>query len=263
MSKHVERESQKSAGSTGSVENLFKQVAVSVIVAMITAKITAFIIDWALLQKVTVILQFAFLILIPFLLRKGFSRVNMPASRTSIIILSIIFIASFSAFFSMFPGSSLPKPPNAEFQSHNVFTDDHEYLRGSGNCRPSCLNRLRVDQDKILTVREQDGSLGPAHILLDVEWDKWERVPFLQRNYKGTLYYRVQYQCDNSTAKPQINKQPELLGYQLRPGRIVLSWLIGFIEIPFVLDTEKDIPRRIQEALQSNSEICTLYNREA
>ncbi len=242
MSKRTKEELGKNIKSTKHLENVIKQVFIGVVVAIITTKITAVVTNLALLQKLALAFQFTFLALIPFLLPKIFPKINISANRLKLVIFSTVLILGFSALFSMLPGGSIPNPPKSATRIHKVFVDDYVDLRSSD------FNELRVTKDIVLTVRE-------THVLLDVEWDKQERVPFLQRNYKGQLYYKVRYRCGDSK-KPQLKGHPELLGYQLKPGRIVLSWLIGFIEIPFVLDTDKTVPETIQEALQGNSELC-------
>jgi len=184
-------------------------------------------------------IEVTLLFLTPQILRHSFKKFGMRVSQLSWVLLSVLFIAGEAAFFSELAGGQVATLPSDGQVQTNIFAGAD--LKGEKQCN-ACYQHLwvRPEGDKIVIIDVYEPTQHKeAHVLLEVEWSKWERVPLLRRNYEGIVYYIVDEQCN---AKLRDNA--------FKPGKIVLSWLIGFAEIPFLLD-DNGVRRAIEKNCQT------------
>lgn len=156
--------------------------------------------------------------------------------------LTLVLMVGEAALFSELAGGRLPQLPPGRREPVDLFA--HEDLRGSNDCS-SCLQHLWVREDDLI-ISKSDGSERHQQIdlVLEVEWMKWEKVPLLKRNYEGSLYYTLDEWCNATQTDTS-----------LKPGRIVLSWLIGFIEISFLSD-DVTVRRNIEKIAREKITQC-------
>ena len=235
------------------INTYLPQIVIGVITGLITTWILGVMTNWVLLSKLKVVFEAVSIFLTPLLIREGFARANIAIGQVALIVLSALLIIGEAALFSMFPGRQMSELPTGYPQETGIFANT--YLRGYTDCRdkePKCLNRLRVARDANVRVETASSAeMDTLHILLDIEWDKWEKFPTFPRNYRGKIYYTIVYDCDAA-----VVERPTLAGYSLMPGSILLSWLIGFVEIPFVLENDSTIVKHIHEISVERDLIC-------
>lgn len=248
-------------GATAPAQLWIGQHATAILTGVISSLIAAWLLgvltNSALLQQLIVVPQFALLVLTPFLLRAGLTYINLTVSKVTLIVLSTLFILGEAALFSTLAAGRPLTLPTAEVLQSDIFIG--KYLKGEEKCSTGeqlCHNLVKVTGEDIWIDKMEDGDLDKLHIRLSVQWDKRERVPDLFRNYRGTLYYRIDYKCNNRGETPRI-EPPELVAYSLGPGRNALSWLIGFVEIPFILIGDQAIQENVEDITEKNGLPCT------
>jgi hypothetical protein len=197
-------------------------------------------------------IEVTLLFLAPFLIRHVYKRFEMHPSTPSLALLSVLVIMTEAAFFSQIAGSMILTLPPEYPQETGAFNEI--YLRGASRaaCKDtSCHQNLRALSGTAVRKRaDSSDKQDELHILLDVEWNKWEG-PFdlFSRNYRGYMYFIVKYGCTGDHLEFYGSSLDD---YSLRPGKAFSSWLIGFVEIPFSLDdstVRRAVEKRAQEVL--------------
>lgn len=194
------------------------------------------------------LIEGALIFFTPLVIRHGLRKYRIRIGKPSLVLLSTLMVLGEAAFFSETAGARLPDLPS----DHQVYHRDDFVGYDLVGSRDS-LSNLWVQDD----ARFARGAVDPTdgrqrlEMTLKVEWRRSvEWIPILRRNYGGRVYYTVDYRCDAD----QIATYPSRLkGYSLRPGRNVPSWLLGFAEIPFLLNDRMangKIERLVQERLR-------------
>lgn len=94
-----------------------------------------------------------------------------------------------------------------------------------------------------------------TQIQFKVFWLKWEDWPagdeesLSARSYTGHVLYELDERCE-----------ARLLDSSLKPGSKVPSWLVGFIEIPF-LAADADLRRGVETFVQKQVDVCSEAGR--
>jgi hypothetical protein len=224
------------------VNEHLNEIVIGIVVTLISAWILELITNWPLLAKLIAMLEFGMILTTPLLIQAGLSRLSIVPRKGALLALSILFIAGQAAFYSWLPVARAPKLPEAAEPVSDFFEENDRYLHSAN------YSDLHVKSEDVRIVRT-------LHILAEVEWRKWERPKeSLLRRYSGELYYTVEYVCSD-TGEVEVG-DPIPVGYQLRPGSGVLGKLVGFVEIPFVLDANNEISEGIREVLKANAAIC-------
>lgn len=202
----------------------------------------------------------------PLLLRHGLRKYRVRIGRPSLVLLSALMVIGEAAFFSETAGAGLPNLPSGYPIQSGIFAGYD--LKNSAACR-SCQQhmwirendrfvRKEVTRPVLLDIESRAWGGNPPdkhtqlHLLLAVEWRKWEMLPMLERDYQGHIYYTVDYKCNVDRIDVYSAK---LVGYKLAPGKRPLSWLIGFVEIPFTLDVET-MDGKIEQKVRETSRLC-------
>ena len=187
----------------------------------------------------------------PLLIRHILRKYRIRIEKPFLVLLSALMVVGAAAFFSETAGAGLPNlPPDRPIQ-RDVFTGYD--LMGSKGCA-TCFQNLWVRENTRFTKGGADSSDRHPRLdmLLEVEWRRWGQFPLLERNYQGHIYYTVDYKCDAGRADVYGSR---LIGYSLKPGKIALSWLIGFAEIPFLLD-DGMVNGKIESLAQERLRLC-------
>lgn len=195
-------------------------------------------------------IQMSLILLTPLWIRQGVKRQKVKITKATLSLLSAAFMLCEAAFFSQLAGGRLPqfpyKPQGTQVENNVLSGQD---LIGTNQ------QKVWVPDTKLVKVIEIEGGIDhkpdELHLLLDVEWAKWEKFPTFPRNYRGQIYYRMRYQCQGG----KFTQRDVEFDYSLKPGKIVLSWLIGFIEIPFLLD-ENTVEKIIQRVFTGAMLYC-------
>jgi hypothetical protein len=184
----------------------------------------------------------------PLLIRHTLRKYRIRIGKPSLVLLSILMVVGEAAFFSETTATRLPDLPSNQVVQRG---DSAGYdLINSKDCK-SCYQHLWVRENTRFTKQDADSlSHHPRlDMQLEIEWRRWGQIPLLERNYQGRAHFTVDYVCNGSQADIYGSR---LIGYSLKPGKIVLSWLIGFAEIPFLLDdgmVNGEIEHLVQERL--------------
>jgi hypothetical protein len=246
------------AAIAAGIPGLF-QFAVSSPRKALTIRVTgAFVIFLVVLSmnasraETVAVIEATLIFLTPLLIRHILRKYRIRIEKPYLVLLSALMVVGAAAFFSQTSSPSLPNPPAtseplpATSEQGDVFAKYD--LKGGKKGTPACVScQQNMWVLRTRSLRKEADSQGKLHVLLDVEWRKWEDKPELNRNYKGSIYYTVDYECKTDQAG---DVDPKLIGYELKPGNTVLSWLIGFVEIPFLLAdgvVNREIARRITE----------------
>ena len=205
-------------------------------------------------SEAAVFIEMTLILLTPALIQQGLRRqLKMKVTPSTLFLLSAAFILCEAAFFSQLTGGRVPEfppvPPDV--------TSERDIFKGKDLLRTN-QQHLWVLQNSRVYVGKGENSdattLHELHLLLTVEWQRWEKFPQFPRNYKGQIYYRIVYQCQGDEF---AHSMTVLVGSSLKPGRIVLSWLIGFVEIPFLLD-DIVVREKIERMVRKELSLCSL-----
>ncbi|MEZ4864832.1 MAG: hypothetical protein R3C14_26200 [Caldilineaceae bacterium] len=224
------------------------QIIGGLLVAVVSTNALDYVTDWGLLSKLAAGLGMMVIILTPFLLGEYLPMVNLRLRRRSLWGVAALVILCEAALFSSMTGAHLTnlyeQLPAPERKYRNIFTEENKYLHDSS------FIEVKVLPDKpqqINVIRDTDASPGPLHVFVTVEISKTLAMPPFPRNYTGQFIYAIHYTCTED-GNPEIDI-PKLKAHWLKPGSMTLSWLIGFMEIPFLMDDDTTIASKIGQVI--------------
>lgn len=246
-------------------DNLLEIIGV-LLVAMISSSALDLVTSLGLLSKLAAGLGFLVILLTPFLLRQYLPMINVQLRRGSLWVVAVIVILGEAALFSAMTGAhltdlnnNLPKP---ERKYTDIFEQENKYLHNSNFIE---IKVLPDEPQQVNVTRDTDASPGPLHVFATVEISKTLAMPPFPRNYTGQVIYTVDYTCDLRAGNPDLDL-PKLKTYWLKPGSMTLSWLIGFVEIPFLMDDDRSISEGIKEVVidavrDERMQLCPVQDR--
>ncbi|MDJ0520129.1 MAG: hypothetical protein QNJ74_29040 [Trichodesmium sp. MO_231.B1] len=126
-----------------------------------------------------------------------------------------------SIFFSAFPTREININQNA-----TPYPEYSEYFEGI-ELKRTPYNEVKTHDAKIGILRNQ------LHILLQVEWEKKEKMKGLKRNYGGYIYYQMDISDGLLTGRSEMTTK--IINYSFRPARGVLFYIIGFIDTGYLI----------------------------
>ncbi|MEM7127579.1 MAG: effector-associated domain EAD1-containing protein [Chloroflexota bacterium] len=240
----------------------FREVLLGVVVAILVAWITAGAESFIFRYEFVILLLFLIILLTPFVLRAGLTLARIPVRRVTLVILSTLLMAGEAALFSMVIGGSVQaERTEPEIDARAYLSQD---LKRSQCDDEGCQTHVWVrgePEDARAWIQSSDWESDRVFIQLLVEWSKKEKMSGLERNYNGFMLFTSQYKCqspkDNGTG-PLLLRGLELEESAFRPGRIVLSWLIGFAEIPYLDDP--DVTGKVKSILKKHVDLCSATN---
>lgn len=239
---------------------LLRELLLPEIATLLVAWILAILTNNVILKGITVFLQFILVIFLPIIVWHLLRRMQNHLHYIFKTLICVLITFAVAALFSTLTyAQPIEIPREGQILNGTFYTG--KYLRGSSNCRqkPSqCLNKVEIEGEQIYRVsktRQND----ELHIILDIDWSKWEKFPTLPRNYKGRVYYIIPFKCDSSIGSSRIAEiyEPEITKYSIAPKSIVLSYFVGFVEIPFLFSGENTIPRNITKITREQRVICS------
>lgn len=230
----------------------------SLLVIRVTGALIVFLIVLAIHPRpneTAAAIEVALLFLTPFLIQYAFKRSGIRTSIISVVLLSVLAIIIEAAFFSQLVGSRTLTLPSQVLPDKRL---EGAYLRGASReqCETTgCHQNLKIlHGTPVLQGSDLSGKHDELHLLLDVEWNKWEGpADVFSRNYRGSMYFVLEYVCQDA----QLTFYDSgLEDYSLKPGKDFLSWLFGFVEIPFSLD-DFTVRQAVAERARENLLRCT------
>lgn len=235
----------------GLLRELLLPEIVSLVVAWILARLT----DNIFLRGVTIFLQFVIVVSTPILIWDFLGRLKARIHFIAKILVCTLLTLAISALFST---STYTQPLEIAEQGEVLDGTFYvgKYLRGSKDCRKGegkCLNRVVIEGAQLYRMGN-DLSVNTLHIILDINWSKWEKFPTLPRNYAGRVYYKIPFEC--SSRAPIIGDYGKPT-YTIAPKSILLTYLIGFTEIPFMLSSDRTMPRNIIKIAKTEGIFCS------
>lgn len=240
----------------------FKEVIAGVIVAVVTTWVMTGIGEFFLQREFMILLLFLIILLTPFLLRAGLTRLRIPIRRVTILLLSILLMAGEAALFAEVVGGREPQLVQGISVDASYFTTPAgRYLKGKAGCielsKEYCTNQVKVKGeagDAQLRVRRSDWKAPTLYLFLNLEWTAREAMPGFRRYFEGTMLFKTQYRCEGG--KPLL-KNLEIVQSTFAPSRGVLAWLIGFIQIPYLRDGDSTILSEVEQTLIHQIPLCS------
>lgn len=239
---------------------LLRELLLPEIVGLLVAWVLAILTNNVILKGITVFLQFILVIFLPIVVWHLLRRMQAHLHYIFKTLICVLITFATAALFSTLTyAQPLEIPQEAQIINGTFYTG--KYLRGSSNCRQKlsqCLNKIEIEGEQIYRVpktRQND----ELHIILDINWSKWEKFPTLPRNYKGRVYYTIPFKCDSFDGNSRIAEiyEPNRIKYSITPKSIVLSYFIGFVEIPFLFSGDYTLSRNIIKITREQRVICS------
>ena len=237
-----------------------RQVLAGVLVAVITSWILTGTGGTFFRREFVLLLQFAVLLLTPFIVRAVFTRLRLAAGIPTLLLVSVLFVLAEAALFSEIVGGIRHNRGKGEITGTlmlETLTPVESYSVDpavfSGTLKSTSNNKVTVKggaRGAIVT------RLQPlAYVLLDVEWDA--KDPWFHRNYAGTVLFIYQFRCyDGVMDLDLLNTSASF-----QPGRDLRSWLVGFAQIPYLGDRDTNIEGAVaglvRDTLQERMPECT------
>lgn len=246
--------------------NLIKRVQellFSEIVTLIVAWVLAILTNSIFLIGLTIFLQFILVISSPIIVWVILKRTRIQINYLFKVLVCLLIASALAALFSTLTYSQpLEVPQTGIALNETSYTG--EYLRGESDCRQKpkpdqCLTQIRIQGEQVYLVPKPNQSSKELHVLLDINWSKWEKFPTLPRNYQGRVHYVMSFECNFSNGESSVTNisSPIRVQYSMAPKSIVLSYLIGFIEIPFLFPLDNTVPHNIiKETRKQAMTIC-------
>jgi len=238
----------------------FKQIIAGIIVAVVTAWIMASVGKFFVRREFVILLLATIILLTPFLLRAGLIRLRITMQRLSLVLLSIFLMAGEAALFSEIVGGRTPTLVAGRTIDASAFLG--HYLRGEQGCLMAAQTDLCYTQVKVkgqatdaqLRIQTSDWESPYLFLYLNVEWRVREEWPGLQRYFTGTMLFTSQYKCE---ADRPVLRELSLKAASFTPAQRLLSWLVGFIQIPYLRDADSTILNKVEDILVTQVNLCT------
>ncbi len=209
-------------------------------------------------REFVILLLFTVILLTPFLLRAGLTRLRIPMQTVSLVLISCLLMGGEAALFSEIIGGSEPELVEGNPLDASMLLG--QYLRGSKGClelaKKHCNTQVEVKGetfDAQIRVQKSDWETPHLFVYLNVKWAAREELPGLQRYFAGTMLFTAQYRCEAGTP---ILRKLKLKDTFFAPSSRVLSWLTGFIQIPYLRDEDSTILSKVENILVTQVKLC-------
>lgn len=237
-----------------------RQVLAGVLVAVITSWILTGTGGTFFRREFVLLLQFAVLLLTPFIVRAAFTRLRLVARIPTLILVSILLVLAEAALFSEIAGGIRRDRGKGEISGTLML--EKLAPMGSYGVNPAVFSgTLKDTSNNKVTVKGGATEavvtrLEPlAYVQIDVEWDA--KDPWFHRNYEGTIFFIYQFHCNDGALGLELLES----GASFHPRRDLRSWLVGFAQIPYMRDRDVDIEGEVEgfvrDTLQKQAPECT------
>ena len=240
-----------------------RNIVISVVVAVISAWIMAGIDGFFLRREFVILLLFSVILFTPFALRATFTRFRISVGVVSFIVFSVLIMMGEAALFSEVAGGPSPDLADGEtVEEITISTGEPESIKSiqlaeltseQVRLKATARNTLTI-KDKgvnaVVKVQENKWAAPFVFAQFDVIWDA--KDPGFHRNYKGRILLKYQYICNGG--QPEFRRIEERVSF--RPGDDLRSWLVGFIQIPYLRDLDSDIRGKVQKILEDDNSLC-------
>lgn len=236
-----------------------RQVLAGVLVAVITSWILTGTGSTFFRREFVLLLQFAVLLLTPFIVRAVFTRLRLAPRIPTLILVSVLFVLAEAALFSEMAGGVHRDRGKGEITG-TLMLEKLTPVESYGVSPAVFSGTLKSTPNNKVTVKGGATEaavtrLEPlAYVQLDVEWDA--KDPWFHRNYEGTVFFIYQFQCNDGALGLELLDS----GASFHPRRDLRSWLVGFAQIPYLRDRDIDIEgaieRFVRDALQEQAPEC-------
>ncbi len=217
---------------------LLENVVLAILVGLLTNAIGAWIAE--LLNDQTSVKQYKALSLLVIILftpiasKYLFKNLNLGLNKIASFSLILVVMLVEATLFSVLPTKRFNLDPNLDLYPEEI----SELFEGEFIKRTP-YNEAWIRDAKVGGVIRRS-SLKPneLHLLLsDIEWNKYEKGRILKRNYRGSIKYKINYKANSSGS---FEVESKIIDYSFRPGRRVLSFVIGFIETAYLIHPERE-----------------------
>lgn len=248
-------------------ENL-RQVLIGLAVAIMTSWVLSNVGGRFWQREFVILLQFAVLLFTPFFLRAVVTRLRIPIGMIPLIGLSLLLILAEAALFSEIASNS--QLDSVVDETRRAITLDaltvttvkvleHAAFTDNPTLKNTKTNTVTIQEGGAAAQITQERLAPQIYAQVPIEWKAREALPGLSRNYTGTILFVYQVSCENGEALLERIKT----NVALSPGSDPRSWLIGFIQIPYLRDLDNDIlvavDQGVHKSLEQQHDICDAF----
>ncbi|MGD1699297.1 hypothetical protein [Dapis sp. BLCC M229] len=223
----------------GYLENITLGIIAGILTNLITVSIVNYFQPGVVeIKQYKTISTAIFILITPIIFNYVLQKLNINLSKIELVTLISIIMLLESILFSAFPTQEININQNA-----TPYPEYSEYFEGI-ELKRTPYNEVKTHDAKIGILRNQ------LHILLQVEWEKKEKMKGLKRNYGGYIYYQMDISDSPLTGRTEITTK--IINYSFRPARGVLSYIIGFIDTGYLIKRTNisDLTSKIEDIVK-------------
>ncbi|NER26950.1 MAG: hypothetical protein F6J89_04780 [Symploca sp. SIO1C4] len=217
---------------------LLENVVLAILVGLLTNAIGAWIVeffnDQASVKQYKAISMLIFILFTPIASKYLFKKFNLGLNKIASLNLVLVFMLVEATLFSVLPTKRVNLNQYIDIYPREI----SELLEGE-YIKKSNFNEAWIRDAKVGGVIKTS-SLRPneLHLLFnDIEWNKYEKWRVIKRNYRGYIQYEIIY---NTNCRGTLEIESKIIDYSFRPGKDILSFVIGFIETAYLVQPERE-----------------------
>lgn len=226
------------------IENVVLAILVGLLTNAIGAWIVEFFNDQASVKQYKAISMLICILFTPIATKYLFKKLNLGLNTIASLSLVLVFMLVEATLFSVLP----TKRVNLN-QSIDLYPREISELLEGESIKENDFNQAWIRDAKVGGVIKTS-SLRPneLHLLFnDIEWNKYEKWRVIKRNYRGYIQYEIIY---NTNCRGILEIESKIIDYSFRPGRNILSFVIGFVETAYLVQPEREeFVREIEKIL--------------
>lgn len=251
--------------------NNLRQVMIGIVITIATSWIVSSSGDTYFRREFVIFLQISVIALTPFVISATLTRFRISVSKIIqlglIVLIMLIEAALFSEIASDRNFMLLDKETEravslSELENLAIDEIETDVFQRSADLRNDVLKsssrntvKVRSDGGKAVLSTVTMNPLIKADI--EVEWTAEEDLPGLTRNFIGKFILIYEYDCSEA----KVSLQRIQTGASFHPGKDPRTWLVGFIQIPYLKDSANDvlgtIDDRVKSAINDGSSLCS------
>lgn len=242
---------------------VLENVALAILVGLLTNAIGAWIAEF--FNDQTSVKQYKALSMLVFMLFTLISskyllkKLNLVLNKIGSFFLVLLVVLLEGVFFSVLPTKTANSDTINDSYPELSTLFEEEFIKKTD------YNQARIIKAEVGgVIRRSPLRPNELHLLFsDIEWNKYENWRILKRNYRGHIKYEIYYKSNSSGS---FDIESKMIDYSFRPGRGILSFIIGFIETEYLVHPErKELISKIEKIIRDKQvfeQLKELHNKE-
>lgn len=227
------------------IENVVLAILVGLLTNAIGAWIVEFFNDQTSVKQYKAISMLICILFTPIATKYLFKKFNLGLNTIASLSLVLVFMLVEATLFSVLPTKRVNLNQYIDLYPRQI----SELLEGEF-IKKNDFNEAWIRDAKVGGVIKTS-SLRPneLHLLFnDIEWNKYEKWRIIKRNYRGYIQYEIIY---NTNCRGILEIESKIIDYSFRPGKGILSFVIGFVETAYLVQPEREeFVREIEKLLR-------------